>query len=283
MNKVRSYLLLLAALAMVMPVSARTIRADPDNQSMKTGPISRALNHVDFKSRLKHRLVNLSDDRIEKFLSSTDSSLVLFVGWHRVTRELKNGDSNSRDEAGARALARFLGLVEGRIAMALPKSWEKRLLTARFDDHNRIEMEDCAAEEVETLRQAISRQEYQPWTVTVGDRKIKVLDDQQGTRALVATAEDADTSYISVYSVFEKESSVVAIDRNTGEKKWQSRLFLGANSKKCDEGHWKLLELRVNDASVVAFGMEDTGQYFDAFDKATGKATCRFSTEFVYP
>lgn len=273
----------LLGIALALLVRAPVSGAGPDNQPIERERLSLASDYWRFRQGLEDRLMDVSDERIAELLDSTDASLALFAGWQQVRRALPRDEETSFGNLDPIALSRFLGLVEGRVGMRVPKAWESRFRTGDTTRSKYTVYKSIQNSSSRRLLRSISRQKDEPWSVNLSDRILMITDDRPRTTANLAIAEDTDSIYVTLYSEYEGESNLMAIDRETGKHKWHSPLIFGDISFFTGTGHWNSLELKVNEASVVAFGMRNGSPYINAFDKVTGNATCRFSTEFVYP
>ena len=85
------------------------------------------------------KLVSTSAEReLGHLVSVPDCTAAMAAGWERVRRTMPETVKDGVVAPDSLAISRFLGLIEGRIQISIPKTWEQAVKSARGHGQKRI-------------------------------------------------------------------------------------------------------------------------------------------------
>ncbi len=241
-------------------------------------------------------------DRIAKLLSSTrmsdldglmsvsDCTAALAAGWERVRRTMPDTEEKDVVRPHLQAISLFLGLIEGRLEVSVPKTWEDALKSARGHGPKRIWFPRWDGVLVERRKAK--------WLLERDGNHLLVKNDKQliklpeGTvlePASHVTVELAgEWVYAAVYSSLpDSDYKLFAIEQATGKLLWSSHVWgtsrinppgVLVNHSGSD---WHVATMRLSGETLVVFGFSGSAVYVEAFDRKTGENRCRFSTAYL--
>lgn len=289
-----------------------------DTQVVQGGALRQARSKTD-DAQFDHEFWKRAiDNEIRSLRGHVSDRVALQAGWELVRRGVK---PDGPPELSARfprltidraELQRFVGLLEGRLRIALPAWWEKGLLEAMPISNGDIvarcryfysELMSYYLAELDVpipddLRPYLVDPELPALTTSIfvpddvvlelqGDRvrvtvrtrtvSIDVQFQQDNHFHSASTLVDGNLVYISFNQY--SESEVRCIDADTGKLKWQAttrRRRFGGN---VEGPKIQFAELLLAGARLYAFG-DDTGlAYVDGFSTDTGDLELSFQTE----
>jgi hypothetical protein len=222
------------------------------------------------------------------------TSASLDEAWDRIRRAIpeKEGKESKREVDG-RLLQRFLGFLEGRLRVNLPKQWERSVGAARafhrdnivfdvdrkrrmirgthgfyLDRQNKLNVRRNSAElVVDRVSIGIPMDAYKRLTAMKPTHRCSQLSVLvSGDRCFIANYANTGTPFF-----------LLCLNRTSNEVEWQSEAkgsgvgaYLGVGSH--------AVYLAENDESIVAFGVEGISIHIEGFDKKSGRRQFWFSS-----
>jgi hypothetical protein len=75
---------------------------------------------------------------LESLFTDPDHAVALAAGWQRMLRTMPKNEGRENRRPDAQAVSRFLGLIEGRVHVAVPTAWARALKSAQGVSRRRI-------------------------------------------------------------------------------------------------------------------------------------------------
>jgi hypothetical protein len=272
-----------------LPVLGSVARA-ADGPGSKDGEVA-SLGRVDSPRELAGRLIELlstsTSDQLDRLVCDPDSTIAMAAGWERVRRTMPEVDKQRFVAADGFAISRFLGLVEGRTHVPIPKTWEETVKSARgpCQTHIGFEYPKAFRKEIESAVWEATR-EGPNWLVKKGDQLIKVPAADGGMFSDATVELSHQRTYVTIY-VSKSQCELYALDPASGKVEWTSKVW-GASKAWTSEAMF-LIEggpgyIYVSVHSwrdmVVVYGHSNSDVYLEAFDSKTGENRFRFSTAY---
>jgi hypothetical protein len=240
-------------------------------------------NQKDLAARLALLLPKCRVHYLDKLVCDPDTTLALAAGWERVRRTIPE---STDDEIGPDvvALARFIGLVEGRLQTVVPSSWSAALRSAKAFGRQRIYFPP------DTLQMMAFRRyerevkcEGSNWSVVNGSDTFTVPADKSlipPTKAVVQTVDG--TAYVAMFSQMTSTYRISAIRRDNRQVIWSSKVWAEerVHDREVNVGGagWHAVKLLASNNTLAVFGISGWTMYFEVIDRKTGESCCRFST-----
>jgi hypothetical protein len=187
------------------------------------------------------------------------------------------------------AIARFLGLIEGRLHVPIPKAWEEAVKSARGLGQKNIWFPprmDLAMAARSDGQRPLERHGAH-WQVKTNNQLIELPADDGVWPFGNATVECAGKlNYVAVYGGLSDACKLFAVDQIRGKVIWSSNAWgkskvrlsdVAANNSGSD---WHYVMMRLSGEWLVVFGFSSRALYVEAFDRTTGENRCRFSTAY---
>ena len=230
-----------------------------------------------------------AEGELGRLMSVPDCTAAIAAGWERVRRTMPETEHDVVVAPDSLAISRFLGLIEGRLHVPIPKTWEQAVKSARGRGQKRISFSTV---HLLTPKGGIEKwgveRDGANWVVKKGKQLIKLpADDELGPVADAAVEWDGGRQvYVAVYSSFSDAYRLVAVDQGNGKVIWSSKVWgltrimpRGVIVYTSGPG-WHVVSMRLSGESVVVFGFSASNVYFESFDRKTGENRCRFSTSY---
>lgn len=218
-------------------------------------------------------------------------TIAFAAAWNDVRANFpKATDVDAIDQMGARidrkALDRFVGFIEGRLHVNVPKVWNKSLLTTRVQSEGHLFNLEFA-------------KSWPDQTTDAGQSApLSVFANKEDNRLRVSTGggscllpEEIDNQEHSVCALIHKKNCFVAfyeevgfgypvycVDVETEKVKWKSNVLGGWYGGASGAGHMHRVAMRVENDQLIIFGACLTSSYVEAFSSISGKPVCRFTT-----
>ncbi len=227
---------------------------------------------------------------------STDNSVALRTAWDTVADTVPIERGTEQYQPDAKALAWFLGFVEGRIRVAPPEWWRKAIRDAHAYDRDNIELlgrlesnpyhrRDALSfpvnADVENLGDAI--------VYSVGVEKLAIPEElllRADGGELFGAVSGSFTDkhlFVAVHHDVPHAHDVACLERATGKVVWRSkacgclRPSIGGNGNTGRRGTCVSV-VPTDDDRVFVFGAAFTGFYLHGFRAGDGKSLVRFSS-----
>ena len=258
----------------------------PGNMDDEAANLSGSGTPEELAGRIAKLLPTSTGLELDFLVSASDCTTAFAAGWERVRQTMPESQEEGTARPDPLAITRFLGLIEGRLRVPVPKEWEAFLMSARGRDRNHIYFLPGEREQIE--RQAPNwtlEREGANWLVKQDKQVIKIPAARKSDGLSDAAVERVgNCAYVALYGPFKYK--LFAIDQNDGRIMWSSTVW-GA-SKVWPPGVFVMYSgggcYHVNICSsgetLVVFGLSDLAMYIEVFDRATGLNRCRFSTEY---
>ena len=223
-----------------------------------------------------------------RLVSVSDSTIALAAGWERVRRTMPETDHEDTVSPDLLAICRFLGLIEGRLEVPIPRAWEESVKSAAGRSQKSIWFKDSHAVMMErAFEEWTAERAGKHWVVKKDNRLIRLpADDDRGTIRDATVQCVGETAYVALYG-FPDNYRVCAVDQRDGQVKWSSNVWgtslvrpRGALSLLTSGGDWHHVTMRASAETLVVFGCSGRLVYLEAFDRRTGENRCRFSTAY---
>jgi len=235
-------------------------------------------------------LSSAARSELDRLVCVPDCTAAVAAGWERVRRtmpEIEHEDTVSPDLL---EMSRFLGLVEGRIQVPVPKTWAETLKSAVGHAQNNLwfpPRPDLALLGRKNEHWSLERNGAS-WLAKKGLQSIKLPEQDASELGSYATVECAGKwAYVALFDdVVRSPYRLFAIDQDTGRIQWSSRVW--GTSRVRSSGvivpsggsDWHIVAMRSSSETLVVFGFSSGAVYMEAFDRKTGQNRCRFSTAY---
>jgi hypothetical protein len=242
------------------------------------------------------------EESLAKLIAGTSTSVSMASAWERLRRASNwNPHVPSGNVFDNDALARFLGVVEGRLKVTIPTWWEQ--VFGAMALNNRaipyfpfMSPERQAVERVEpTYRRTAGHllisigmrleheRELDEWAIISddGDRLVipREWQEQLGRGDAVTVLFHDERCYLSMH-VSRDPYTLLSIDRRTGATLWVARVWAGCGVSGSTGSGWHWSSFVLTGDEVVVLGISTDAAYIESFDVVTGKAIARFWTGF---
>lgn len=186
------------------------------------------------------------------------------------------------------AITRFLGLIEGRLQVPIPKAWEETVKSAMGYGRKRIWFPprlDLAMAARNDGQWPLERNGTH-WLVKKVNQSIKIPADDHDPATDASVACASEWAYVAVYDSLSDAYRLFAVDQHSGSVIWSSKVW--GRSSVSPPGvivgrsgsDWHFANTRLSGEMLVVFGFSGQALYVEAFDRKTGKNRCRFSTAY---
>jgi hypothetical protein len=185
------------------------------------------------------------------------------------------------------AISRFLGLIEGRIRVPIPKTWEETVRSVQGHGQRNIWFPPRPDLVLVARRseQWLVERDGAHWLVKKGSQLIKFPAEDGLGPVSYATAECAgEWAYVAMYDT-PSAYRLFAIDQGNAKVMWSSKVW--GTSKVWPRGvivnsgpDWHAVSIRSSGEALGVFGFSSRAVYVEVFDRKTGENRCRFSTAY---
>jgi hypothetical protein len=259
----------------------------PGNLDDEAAYLSGTRSPEELAGRIAKLLPTSTGRGLDRLVTASDCTTALAAGWERVRQTMPETKQEATATPDPLGIARFLGLIEGRLRVPVPKAWEEVLKSARGQDRNSIYFPPCDLELTERRsRKWMLEREGANWLVKQDKQVIKLpAEAKLGPISQVTVECVGNTTYAALYGSSFKYR-LFAIDQSNGRIMWSS--FVWGASKVWPAGVAAMYSgserYHVNICSsgetLVVFGLSGLAMYIEVFDCTTGVNRCRFSTEY---
>jgi hypothetical protein len=265
-------------------------------------PLSAARSPEELAKLVEARICAAPADSLDTLVASPDPALAVAAAWERVRRTTPADTTDNFKgpfttmEARYRAipgpdsavLARFVGLVEGRLQLPVPAFWAASIECAKYNGQRTVwfpigePVSPMLTAALKTIKgRSVPRRSGHDWIVDVGGLSEILPASGEEVRSDLATEMlSGDKAYIALYNSYPALSyRLFAVSRRNGRIIWTSQVWA--------EGHgdgygWSgvghhVVELEAAGDRLAVFGISGVA-YIEVFDIKTGKNLFRFGT-----
>jgi hypothetical protein len=223
-----------------------------------------------------------------RLASVPDCTTAMAAGWERVRRTMPETEQEDAVGPDLLAISRFLGLIEGRLHVPIPKTWEETVKSATGRGQRNIwfpPRSDLLLPE-RNFEWLVERDGAQ-WLVKKDSQLIKVpAGNDLGPLSRARVECTRERAYVAVYGSLSDAYPLIAVDQANGKVLWSSKVW--GTSKVWPRGiivntsgsDWHVVTMRSSSETLVIFGFSSRAVYVEAFDRNTGENRCRFSTAY---
>ena len=161
---------------------------------------------------------------------------------------------------------RFLGLIEGRVRIAIPKLWEASIKSMKCHSRELLSFSVPEVGKSSATGEGISRiirslhRESDRWVVSDGSHNyVLPADDRVGPVDSAAVIVSGSTAYVALYGWPPIPYKLYAIDQRTSKSVWSSLIWAegGFINYEGQGGHF--VEIRIAADRLGLFGVSEGG------------------------
>ena len=247
--------------------------------------------------------LSVAGDDLMRMSMESDNTMAVFAQW------VMSLDDRlpQRDQYPAR----FIGFLEGRLSIPIPRHWEYRLLhcyldelprrreiiakmLSGLDDVKRIDKTSQSG--IRGLRTGknvtisddgqritVSTKGGLQRSVSISKKEFAEIVNEHTFSSTVEALFDTDNCYLAIFEETGEYFPIICIENKTGRIKWHTTVWaLGAEKIGIKTGSWfHGCFITVGKDRVGVFGFGGRGEcYVDVFLKDNGKPICRFATNY---
>jgi hypothetical protein len=225
---------------------------------------------------------------LDRLVSVPDCTTALAAGWELVRRTMPETEQKDVVTPDLLAISRFLGLVEQRLRVPVPKTWAEALKSVAGYGQKDIWFQLVQAGRKGDWR---IKRDGAHLRVKRGIRSIKLPAGIVLEPASYATAECVgEWAYVAVYSALpDSRYTLFAIDQGNGKVRWSTTVWgtsrirpRGVITVGYSGSDWHVVETRSSAETLAVFGFSGSAVYVEVFDRKTGENRCRFSTAYFH-
>lgn len=220
-------------------------------------------------------------------------SISLRGAWEHVRRTVKEGKLSAPIAPDTSELHRFLGFVEGRLAVPIPERWERSLLSAMAHKRDNVYfhvLENSPYRRTEARLSAPKsvsvRKNDGGFLLDVDEQSLRIPADivknasRKGPIDAVNTIVDGDRCYVALHSDFGLPYQVHCFEIATAKLLWSTEVWAaGGLIMYTGMGfHWA--DLVLHDKVLYVFGVSGDAAYIEGFATMDGNNQFRFSTSY---
>lgn len=285
------YPIILSALAGGCGTKAAVSGRPTDTNLRATNAKNESEAPWEFAVRVSARVSGVSSQDLERLVVDPDCTIALSAGWRRVLMTVPEDDQSDQIRPDEVAIHRFLGLVEGRVRVPIPPIWVAGVTSVIFNRAERPDWDDYLSF---PTPKRLDEASYKP-RADVGDASFRRANDRwlvtQGSEEWSLPAYDGvgpvdyvrvhlcgGDAYVALYAWPPDGHMVHAIDRNSGEVMWSSKVWGSCGLLAYSGWGWHEVAFRSTSDKLVVFGLSSNIAYIEVFDKHTGADLWRFNT-----
>jgi len=253
-------------------------------------------------NRIQAQVIPASLQKLDELVAGPDTTIALAAAWERVRRTTPATTGpftgiyttsparfNASPGPMKADLARFVGLVRGRLRCPIPKAWKASVESAKYADERVIwfpTIEHFYPMKGLVLRslgeRLVPRRDSDHWIVKArGESLVLPASRFEGPVAYATVRMQGDIAYVALYSSGPGTYTLCAVERSTSRIVWSSQVWTGLfRGFWSGPGDQSVVEMQFADDSLAVFGFSHAVPYVEVFDARTGKNECRFSTSY---
>ena len=262
--------------------SVNVVLADkPPRQNESEKKLVRATEPREFAAAVCNLLSDVRTDRLDRLVSSPDNSVAFAAAWERVRMTMPAAKGAELVRADSQAVARFLGVVEGRTQVPLPEIWEQmiRPVTGYSQQHMAFLLDKELIEK--SSERFKPKRDGDRWIVKRNEEEFRVpIEPQLGPQDHATVAVDDGRAYLCLYGWPPSPFRLLAVDRQSKKTIWTTEVWAAGGLVAYGGLGLHFALVRIAPDRLVVFGISGQGPYIEEFDKKSGKNLSRFSSAF---
>jgi hypothetical protein len=242
--------------------------------------LSRAQSPRELAIRINKSVSSAPTGDLHQLVTDPDCTVALAAGWERVWRTLPTEEQDEPVVPDEQVVARFLGLLEGRIRILIPKEWETAVKSVKARGGRKVAFSVPEHREQPMPGHGFLRGAGNKWYVKTVGQLIKLPADAALYADHAVVDLSAERAYTALYTRFPYPYKLYATDRGTGEIIWSTLVWADGDWMGYGGAGWHLVMMRLAGDRIIMFGITFRSVYVEVFDIKTGKVLCRFSTTY---
>jgi hypothetical protein len=248
------------------------------------------------RSELPMQTENESANQRQELMTGDDNSRALSAAWKAVRKAIKEPVMEGRRgvQPDGIALARFLGFVEGRLKVTLPKEWEDAVMTAechrnRSDYwiflHEGVGPYHLPEGGIRTARNITLSRTDGALVASSGNDAFRfdsALFKREGKTFSLNVLFDDERCYAVIHQDFIfRPYQIFCMHRPSGRLLWTADALNGAvllPGGGGSDADWHFTWLTLKNDTLYVFGASRSTTYVEGFSSTTGENQFRFST-----
>ena len=190
-----------------------------------------------------------------------------------------------------RALQKFIGFIEGRLRINVPRVWQMSLLRTRAYSENQIHIQDFrywpyrdSDSGLRTpLRVFVDRSGRGIEHVSSGDKECHISEEISipKSKDCVSALITDDHCFLAIHDSigYSYKLHCLGLEATGGKARWTSDVFAAFYGGGTGGGYQHRVTMRQKEGKVYVFGACLMGSYIEVFSTQNGDAICRFRTE----
>jgi len=260
----------------------------PVNKSVETPGMSQ----VDSPTALAKRVAELVSARpaqqLDILATDRDCATALASGWERVRRTLPRLRRQELVSPDAQAISRFLGLVEGRMQVPLPRIWEATVKSVKGYEQGVIWFPFPRTEGVSATGHRLAESEVsaptrrgEQWIVRKGNETISLpAEDHFGPVDKSTVEVSGRVAFVALYGSAPDPYQLFSVDRSNGKVNWTSEVWAAGGFVNYHGLGWHVVGMRLVAEKLAVFGVSEGTAYIEVFDCESGENQYRFGTAY---
>ena len=193
------------------------------------------------------------------------------------------------EQINPQALAKFLGFVEGRLAIDLPDWFEQLIMNARYwPEHGKavLGMPDAWIMEGPDLPDLVKIERSGESTSVQFEKQslnaaAEILELRRQTSGNTAGLLEEKDCFLALHSRNADRYPLVCLNRKTGAIRWKSTVWAADNDWIHLGKPYEIVMLHTKDKQLLVIGAGAQHFYIESFDRQTGKSLFRFVNWFT--
>lgn len=292
---------MISRICLTLAVISITWLVMPGETATSQGPAT--ARHVDsaVKAKSPHEAAEAYDllfsqapaKELQDLLNDKHLNISLRAAWERVRRTVKEGKLSSPVSPDASELHRFVGFVEGRLAVPIPERWEHSLLSAMAHERDNIFFNVFGNSpyrrteaELSAPKSVSVRKNDGGFLLDVDEQSLRIPADvvksasRKGPIDAINAIVDGDRCYVALHSDSGSPYDVRCFEIATAKLLWSTEVW-AAGGLVMYTGigfHWA--DLVLHDKVLYVFGVSGDAAYIEGFSTKDGNNQFRFSTSY---
>jgi hypothetical protein len=285
-----AYVTLCLLAHMVAAAPVKMAEDTPGDRRENTVCLSGAGSPEELAGRLAKLLSASTRSELQRLVSVPDRTAAMAAAWERVRRTMPETEQVDVVTPDLLAVSRFLGLIEGRVGVPVPKAWEETVKSAVGRSQRNIWFPprwDLALIGRSSGQWPLER-DGAHWLVKKDSQSITLPAQDQVETFSDATVECAgESAYVGLYGSLPTSAyRLFAVNQGSGNVVWSCNVWGTSRIRprgvivNTSGSDWHVANMRASGETLVVFGFSSRAVYLEAFDRKTGENRCRFSTAY---
>jgi len=228
--------------------------------------------------------------KLERLKLVKEDGVAIRAAWAEIAsggfpRKGKQPELGAIQRVDTNAAARFLGFVEGRLAVHIPRWWEEGVRDSFDGGDGRLfageptesDPPQLPAEKVIKVEKGVSKLRWGSDTLVLPP---DVLESLRQPR-IVSACVTRDTWLLVGCSIAQVSYPLICVDRRSGKTKWRSTVCGESVDAFTSGPSWHCVSVCCNGDRVFVFGLEGFTAYIEVFDANTGRNILRFASHYL--